>query len=323
MSVTITPRVIASHNGLAGAERTYAELLAGARPVEACVRGVTLIEDDPREHSVGIGGIPNEEGVVQLDAAVMDGTLHRGAGVAALEGIRNPAQVALKLLEQTHRVLLVGEGAQKFALANGFPTENLLTDKARRIWMHWKRTRSNIDDWKHPEQVDDDVAEWFRTQYTGASGYGKVGTVHVAAIDANGQMGCCTSTSGHSFKLAGRVGDSPILGAGLFADSEAGTCGSIGHGEANLENCSSFACVEMMRGGMSPEAAGMKMLERIARITRPEQKDDQGRPKFNLWLFLLAPDGRYAGVTMWGPKTYALVDADGARLLPCRALFTR
>lgn len=316
-------RVIASHNGLEAARMAYDKLREGLSPVDACVRGVTLVEDDPLEHSVGIGGVPNEEGVVQLDAAVMDGRLHRGAGVAALEGIRNPAQVARKLLEQTHRVLLVGEGAKRFALANGFAEENLLTDKARRIWLHWKRTRSNVDDWRSPEIVDEDVREWFTTQYSGASGYGKVGTVHVGAVDADGNVGCCTSTSGHAFKMAGRVGDSPILGAGLFATNDGGTCGSIGHGEANLENLSSFAGAELMRSGVAPEAAGMQLLERIAKLTRSEQRDDAGRPKFNLWLFLLAPDGRYAGVTMWGPKTFAVADERGARLEPCRALFTK
>lgn len=316
-------KVIASHNGLAAAERAYQSLQAGSSPLDAVVEGVTLIEDDPNETTVGYGGVPNEEGIVELDAAVMDGKTHRGAGVAALRNVRHPAQVARLLMEQTNRVLMVGEGALKFARANGFAEEDLLTDKARRIWLHWKRTRSQIDDWHAPptETIDTDVKKWFEVHFRGPAGHGKVGTVHVAALAASCDMACCTSTSGHAFKIPGRVGDSPILGAGLYVDNEIGTCGSIGHGEANLENLSSFACVELMRGGRNPTEAGLELLRRIATKTRPEQQDPQGRPKFNLWLFLLAKDGRHAGVTMHGPKEFALADAHGVRLEKCAALF--
>jgi N4-(beta-N-acetylglucosaminyl)-L-asparaginase len=327
-------KVIASHNGLLAAARARELLLAGASPLEACVEGVTLVEDDPLEHSVGYGGIPNEDGVVELDAGVMDGKTRRGAGVAALRNVRHPSRVARLLLEQTQRVLLVGDGALQFARANGFAEENLLTDTARRIWLHWKRTRSNIDDWKapSPESVDAEVAAWFsRHQNPLAPREGHIsksqtpttgsGTVHVAALDDRGDLACSTSTSGHAFKLAGRVGDSPILGAGLYADNDAGTCGSLGHGEANLENLTSFAAVELMRAGRSPEEAGLAMLRRIASRTHPEQQDAQGRPRFNLWLYLLAPDGRHAGVTMWGPRQYALADGRGARLHNCIALY--
>ena len=315
-------KVIASHNGLAAAARARELLLAGARPLDVCVEGVTLIEDDPHEHSVGFGGIPNEDGIVELDAGVMDGKSRRGAGVAGLRNIRHPSRVARLLLEQTHRVLLVGDGALQFARANGFVEENLLTDTARRIWLHWKRIRSQIDDWREPpaESVEPDVAAWFKRHFGGPAGHAKVGTVHVAALDDRGDLACCTSTSGHAFKIAGRVGDSPILGAGLFADNDAGTCGSLGHGEANLENLSSFAAVELMRAGRSPEEAGLEVLRRIAARAHPDQRDPQGRPRFNLWLFLLAPDGRHAGVSLWGGKQFALADEHGARLEPCVAL---
>jgi N4-(beta-N-acetylglucosaminyl)-L-asparaginase len=319
----IIMKVIASHNGLAAAARARELLLGGASPLAACVEGVTLIEDDPSEHSVGFGGIPNEDGVVELDAGVMNGKSRRGAGVAGLRNVRHPSRVAKLLMEQTHRVLLVGEGALQFARANGFTEENLLTGQARRIWLHWKRIRSRIDDWREPppESVEPDVAAWFARHFGGPAGHAKVGTVHVAALDDRGDLACCTSTSGHAFKIAGRVGDSPILGAGLYADNEAGTCGSLGHGEANLENLSSFAAVELMRAGRSPEEAGLEMLRRIAARAHPHQVDAQGRPRFNLWLYLLAPDGRHAGVTMWGPKQFALADAQSARLENCIALF--
>jgi N4-(beta-N-acetylglucosaminyl)-L-asparaginase len=316
-------KIIASHNGLAAAAKVRELLLAGLPPLAACVEGVALVEDDPNEHSVGYGGIPNEEGVVELDAGVMDGRTRRGAGVAALRNVRHPSQVAKLLMEQTNRVLLVGEGALKFAKANGFSEEDLLTDKARRIWLHWKRIRSQLDDWRQPppESVEADVQAWFDRHYGGPGGHAKVGTVHVAALADSGDVACVTSTSGHAFKLPGRVGDSPILGAGLYADNAAGTCGSLGHGEVNLENLSSFAAVELMRGGKSPEEAGLEILRRISARAHPELKDAQGRPRFNLWLYLLAKDGCHAGVTMWGPKEYALADEQGVRLERCTHLF--
>jgi N4-(beta-N-acetylglucosaminyl)-L-asparaginase len=321
----IIMKVIASHNGLTAAAKARELLLAGKSPLDACVEGVTLVEDDPAEHSVGYGGVPNEAGVVELDAAVMDGRTHRGAGVAALQSIRHPTKVARLLMEQTNRVLLVGDGALQFARANGFVEENLLTDEARRIWLHWKRIRSSVDDWRKPSEVSVDpaVKAWFDRHFGGTAGHGKVGTVHVAALDDGGDMACATSTSGHAFKLPGRVGDSPILGAGLYVDNDIGTCGSIGHGEVNLENCSSFAAVELMRAGRLPEEAGLEILRRIAAKTRPDQKDASGWPRFNLWLFLLARNGRHAGVTLRGPKQYALADEQGARLENCTALFER
>lgn len=333
-------KVIASHNALSAAARAYELLKAGVSPLDACVEGITLVEDDPAEHSVGYGGIPNEDGIVELDAGVMDGRTRRGAGIAALRNVRHPTRLARLLMEQTSRVLLAGEGALWFARANGFREENLLTDEARRIWLHWKRIRSELDDWRKPsaEAVDPAVAAWFSKYFSGpafrqdgtkarsvsegSDAHGKVGTAHVAAIDNHGSVACCTSTSGHAFKMAGRVGDSPILGAGLYADNAAGTCGSLGHGEANLENLTSFAAVELMRAGRSPEDAGMEMLRRIVARIHPEQKDAQGRPRFNLWLYLLAPDGRHAGVTMWGPKEYAIADDKGTRLETCQAIYT-
>src|SRR5262245_45027233 len=156
-------KVIAPPKGLKAAARARELLLAGRPPLEACVSGVTLVEDDPAEHTVGYGGIPNEDGVVELDAAVMDGRSHRGAGVAGLRNIRHPSRVAKLLLEQTHRVLLVGEGALQFAKTSGFTEENLLTDEARRIWLHWKRLRSEPADWQKPspESIDPYVQAWF------------------------------------------------------------------------------------------------------------------------------------------------------------------
>jgi N4-(beta-N-acetylglucosaminyl)-L-asparaginase len=314
--------VIGSHNGLAGVKAAYQMLVAGARPLDAVVQGCTMVEDDPSEHTVGYGGLPNEDGVVELDAAVMDGRTHRGGAVAALQNIRHPTQVARLVMEQTKRVLLVGEGALQFARANGFPEENLLTDEARAMWLHWKRTRSQWDDWLPPpaDDVPSEIRDWFAHHFHGTSAHAKAGTVHIGALDDRGDLAVATSTSGHAFKLPGRVGDSPILGAGQYVDNDIGSCGSIGHGEANLENLSSFAVVELLKQGASPLDAGMELLRRIDRKAHPWQRDDQGRPRFNLWLFIVAKDGRYAGVTMRGPKQFAIADAAGARLEDCIAL---
>ena len=311
---------IASHNGQKATSAAF-DLLQQKRPaIEAVVEGATRVEDDPEELTVGYGGLPNEDGVVELDAAVMDGPTHRGGAVAAMQNVRHATRVARLVMEQTDRVLLAGEGALRFALANGFTEENLLTDKSRRMWLHWKRSRSENDDWITPgkEDADLDLETYFKQHF-----FRPTGTVHVAALDHAGDLACATSTSGHAFKMAGRVGDSPILGAGLYVDNAVGTCGSIGHGEANLENCSSFLGVELMRSGMSPEEAGLEVLRRVAANAHPRQRDKQGRAKFHLQLFLLDPDGRRAGVSMWDGRQFAVSDSGGTRLEDCTPLQVR
>ncbi len=321
-------KAIASHNGLKATVRAVELLDRGESPLDAVVEGVTLVEDDPEELTVGYGGLPNEDGVVELDAAVMDGPTHRAGAVAALKNVRHATKVARLVMQQTNRVMLVGDGALRFALANGFVEENLLTEQSRKMWLHWKRTRSNRDDWRTPvgEEVDLDVQQWFEKKFYGKAGpegndAASGGTVHCAAIDARGDIACATSTSGHAFKIAGRVGDSPIIGAGLYVDNEVGSCGSIGHGEANLENCSSFAAVELMRAGRSPLDAGLEVLRRVAKSAHDHQRDDSGRPTFNLQLYLLAKDGTHAGVSMQSGKHIAVADENGTRLDDCVPLF--
>jgi N4-(beta-N-acetylglucosaminyl)-L-asparaginase len=217
-------------------------------------------------------------------------------------------------MEQTDHVLLVGEGALKFARAQGFKEQNLLTEQARKIWLYWKQTRSDKDDWLPPpdDQLDPIVRKYFNRP---------TGTVHCSALNAAGDISCVTSTSGLAFKLPGRVGDSPIIGAGLYVDNAVGSCGSTGRGEANLINCSSNAAVELMRGGASPEEAGLEIMRRVARSTVPRLLDPQGRPNFNLKLYLLAKDGRYAGVSMWGPAKFSVADQAGARHEECKSLY--
>jgi len=298
-------KVIASHNGLKATERAYDLLLQGAPVVDAVVEGVTLVEDDPDDHTVGYGGLPNEAGVVELDAAVMDGATHRGGAVAALEGIRHAARVAKLVMQQTKRVMLAGEGARRFALANGFHEENLLTESARKQWLDWLRKRSDRDDWLPPdEQRERETRDFERP----------TGTVHVSAIDDAGNLACATSTSGHAFKMPGRVGDSPILGSGLYVDNEVATCGAVGWGEGTMQDCASAAVIELIRGGATPEDAAVELLERMARHAQPWQRKSDGRPGFNIRLFVLAKNGAHSGASLWGPAQMAVCDENGNRL---------
>ena len=311
---------------------------------------MTLVEDDPDELTVGYGGLPNEAGEVELDAAVMHGPSHRAGGVAGLKRVRHAARLAQLVLEQTDHSLLVGEGALQFARAQGFAEESLLTEKARKIWLYWKQTLSTRHDWMPPplERLDPAVIEFFRLQddhdpptpgwpAAGAPGHAfprseadyaqqprPHGTIHTSAVDARGDLSCVTTTSGLAFKLPGRVGDSAVIGAGLYVDNAIGSCGSTGRGEANLRNLSSFLAVEQLRQGATPEAAGMEALRRIIAQTRePHLLRPDGRPNFGLKLYVLAKDGHHAGLSLWGPAEYAVTDSRGTRLEPCQAVFSR
>jgi N4-(beta-N-acetylglucosaminyl)-L-asparaginase len=310
-------KVIASANGLRTTKRAYEMILAGSDPLDAVIAGVNIVEDDPDDMSVGYGGLPNEDGVVELDAAVMHGQTHGCGAVAAICNIKNPSKVAKLVMEQSDHVLLVGDGALRFARAHGFVEQNLLTEKARKIWLYWRQTRDKGDDWIEPpdELLDPEVAKHFKKRPTG--------TIHCAAINAKGEISCTTTTSGLAFKIAGRVGDSPIIGAGLYVDNEIGSCGSTGRGEANLANLSSALGVELMRAGKSPLDAGMEVLRRVASHTPKRLRDKEGRPDFDLAFYLLAKDGRHAGVCMWGPQKFAVTDQAGTRHDDCTPLFRR
>jgi N4-(beta-N-acetylglucosaminyl)-L-asparaginase len=309
-------KVVSSGNGLEATKKAYEMIVAGVDPLDACVAGVTIVENDPKDNSVGYGGLPNEDGVVELDAAVMHGPTHQCGSVSALQNIKNPAQVARLVLWQTDHVMLVGAGALAFAKAQGFPEENLLTEESRKIWLYWRQTRGPDDDWLPPpdSELDPAVRGFFGRP---------TGTIHCAGMNANGDISCVTSTSGLAFKLSGRVGDSPIIGAGLYCDNEIGSCGSTGRGEANLQNLSSMAAVELMRGGMAPADAGLEVLKRVAQHTVPRLRDAEGRPNFDLQFYLIAKDGSHAGVAMWGPKKFAITDANGTRLEDSVALYTK
>jgi N4-(beta-N-acetylglucosaminyl)-L-asparaginase len=333
---------IGSANGLQACAFIVDRIRGGMDLVDAIVEGIALVEDDPNDRTVGYGGLPNENGIVELDAAVMDGRIHRAGAVAGLRGVRHAARVAQLVMQQTNHVLLAGEGALAFARANGFPEENLLTEESRKIWLHWKRTHSDMDDWLAPplDQADPVVQQFFRhvddhdpggraipysrSEADREPSHRPTGTVHCAAIDEKGDVACCTSTSGLAFKIPGRVGDSPLVGAGLYADNDVGTCGSTGRGECNVQHSSSAVAVELMRQGASPAEAGLEVLRRVVKHTTEHHLlRDDGRPNFGLKLYLLSKDGTHAGVSLWGPAVYSVADEAGARLEPCSHLFSR
>jgi N4-(beta-N-acetylglucosaminyl)-L-asparaginase len=299
---TLKPLVISSANGLGATAKAMELIQQGADALEAVVAGVTMLEDDPKDNSVGYGGLPNEDGVVELDASVMHGPTGRGGAVGALQNIRNPAKVAKLVMERTDHVLLVGAGALRFAKAHGFKEENLLTDEARAAWLKWKENLSNTDDWLPPHDLDTkDIGlgiQWALRNY---------GTINCNAIDLKGNISGCTSTSGLAFKIAGRVGDSPILGAGLWVDNEVGAAGSTGRGEANLLACSSVMVVEYMRQGKSPAEACLTACKRIAAQTKMRRLlDEQGRPKFNVAFYALNKRGDYGGASIWRGIKFAV-----------------
>ena len=310
-----SPVAVASANGIKAVELAVQRMTEGWRPVDAAVAGVELVENDAEDDSVGLGGLPNEDGVVELDACVMDGPSGLGGAVAALQNVKNPAQVALKVMRHTDHVLLVGDGALRFARAHGFQEENLLTEKSRQKWLEWREKRSAIDDWLSPEENGEHGKEWFRRFKD------KTGTIHLGAVDANGDVGSCTTTSGMAFKLAGRVGDSALIGCGNYCDNDIGTGGATGRGEACiLANGGSFV-VHQMALGKSPTDACLEAVKRVVRLTKVKRLlDDKGRPDFQVQFYATNKAGEIGAAAIHaGP--YALCDAKGPRLADLASLF--
>ncbi|CAN5891502.1 N(4)-(beta-N-acetylglucosaminyl)-L-asparaginase [soil metagenome] len=310
------PVVVSSANGMRTVEKAMELIKAGADPLDAAIEGVAIVEADPNDRTVGYGGIPNEDGVVELDAAVMHGPSHDAGAVASLRNIMHPAAVARLVMKRTDHCLLVGEGALRFARMQGFPETDLLTEDSRKIWLHWKESRDQGDNWIPPadEELDPIVRRFF--------GIREHGTIHCSALDTHGDLGCVTTTSGLYYKIPGRVGDSPILGAGLFLDNEVGSAGSTGRGEANLLNLSSHVIVEQLRAGKDPQDATLEACRRIAANTRdPRLTDDQGRPNFDVKFYCVTKDGRFAGASIWPGAKMAVHDGDSARLVDCGSLY--
>jgi N4-(beta-N-acetylglucosaminyl)-L-asparaginase len=310
-----TPVAVSSENGLKAVETACAKMQAGWRPVDAAVAGVSVQEDDPEDDSVGLGGLPNEEGVVELDSCVMDGPSGLAGAVAALQNIQNPSQVALKVMRHTDHVLLVGEGALRFARSFGFPEVELLTEKSRRQWLEWRARRGQNDKWIQPDQNGPHGKEWF-DQWKH-----KTGTIHVGAVDQNGDCGSCTTTSGLAFKIPGRVGDSPLIGCGNYCDNDVGTAGATGRGEAAiLTNASSFV-VGQMALGKSPTDACLEACKRVARFTKVKRLlDGKGRPAFQVKFYAVSKAGEIGAAALYRSQ-YARCDDKGPRLEAMATLY--
>lgn len=326
--------VISSRNGNEfqnGGSRTavaeaFSRLSKGEDVLEAILAGVNIVELDPADDSVGYGGIPNADGVVQLDACVMHGPKKRAGAVAALEGVRTPSLVARAVMQQTDHHLLVGAGAQWFARSMGFTIEDdLNTEHSRRLWLEWKR-RIDPEHYLDPERRATAAARARETMLAeGLLSPERVyGTIHMSAVSAAGEICGATTTSGLSFKIPGRVGDSPILGAGNYVDGDVGACGSTGRGEANLYGLSSFLVVDEMRRGAHPKDAIVEALRRIkARTVEKRLLKPDGTPNFDVKFYALNAAGEHAGMAMFSgsePK-YAVCDEAGPRLVAMDGLF--
>ena len=301
-----SPVVISSSNGLAAAEKAYSIIKDGKDALDAVIAGVNLVEDDPTDHSVGLGGLPNEDGIVELDACCMHGPTHNAGAVASLRNIRNPSKVARLVMERTDHVLMVGEGALRFARRHGFKEENLLTDEAREKWLRWRENLSEKDDWFPPADSSENHSSNDKQRITG--------TINCNGLDLHGNLSGVTTTSGLAYKIPGRVGDSPIIGAGLYVDNQVGACGSTGRGEENLKNLSSFMAVEYMRMGKSPQEACLDVCQRIIdHALISSLKDKDGQPSFNVKFYAINRQGEYGSAAIKGPYTYSVCNHEGAR----------
>ena len=324
----VSPVVIASENGLTrtnGGTATCVEtafelMMDGTDVLDALVEGVSIVELDPEDPSVGYGGLPNADGIVQLDASCMHGPKKQAGAVAALEGIRTPAKVAKAVMDNTDHHLLVGKGAQNFARNMGFAIEDdLNTDYSRKLWLEWKR---RSDPGRYPDPESRAQAGYRAGEEMVRDGliseHDYYGTINCNAVNASGEVCGVTTTSGLAWKIPGRVGDSPILGAGLYVDGEVGAAGSTGRGEANLFGLLSYLCVEEMRRGAHPLDAGMEALRRIQGNTVEKRlQNDRGLPAFNIHFYVLNKVGDFAGVGLYPTPDefrYAVCTENGAEL---------
>ena len=337
--------VISSENGLRACARAMEVLKAGGDTLDAVIAGVNINELDPEDTSVGYGGLPNEEGVVELDACVMHGPSRRCGSVASIRGIKTPSKVAKLVMEHTDHIMLAGEGALRFAKAMGFVEENLLTEKARLAWLTWKqsvRDPNGHSNWgegldappKPPKsstlrdlfpQADDETLAWAQEMAM----HPTTGTINCLALNPKGEMSGVTTTSGLAWKIPGRVGDSPIIGAGLYVDQDVGGAGSTGRGEENIRIAGGHSIIESMRHGMSPKDACLDAVKRVAR----NFNNDQSRlAKIDINFYALRKDGEYAAATLWShvvkngklvPKQFAVNDGSESRLENCAWLYDR
>ena len=318
---SIRPVVVASANGnryknggpVTGVQKAFEMITKGSDVLDAVIAGVNLCELDPEDTSVGFGGLPNADGIVQLDSCCMHGPTKRAGGVASLEGVRTPSLVAKAVLEMTDHHLLVGKGAQDFARNMGFKIEDdLNTDTSRTRWLEWKRRidpEHYLDPKKRGEAMMQAGLSMVRDGLIDPEHF--YGTINMDGVSAKGEVCGVTTTSGLAWKIPGRVGDSPILGAGLYVDGEIGAAGSTGRGEANLYNLCSFLIVEEMRRGKHPKDAGLEALRRVQKNTVEKRLlNSRGLPNFGLNFYVLNAKGEYAGVSMYA-ASYAVCTEKG------------
>jgi len=326
-SATKKPIMISALNGFEYLGRGFDVLRKGGDTLDAVMEVIRGPEDDPKDDSVGLGGLPNEEGVVELDSCCMHGPSRRAGAVAGVRNIKNVSLLAKTVMEHTGHVMLVGEGAERFGYAHGFPKENLLTEASRKTWLLWKETMSTQDWWgpgladpnyKFPEE-DQNAQEYYERRMAQMERLAEelgiapeerqlaiykvmhppTGTINCSALNEKGEMSSATTTSGLAWKIPGRAGDSPIIGAGCFCDQEVGAAGATGNGEENIKVCGAHTVVENMRRGMSPEEAGIDALKRIARNYNNDKRKLQ---YLDMQYYVLRKDGAYAGVTLWGQR---------------------
>ena len=322
MRAASTPVIVSAGNGFAYLDRAYELLKGGGDTLEAALAVVRGPEDDPNDDSVGLGGLPNEEGVVELDACCMHGPSRRAGAVGGVRNIRSVSLLAREVMLHTGHVMLVGEGAERFAVARGFARENLLTDASRKTWLLWKEAHA---DWWGPGLADPTWKDRLRGRLHAADAalrlerlqsaardlgipaesqlaavrkvlFPPTGTIHCSTLAANGEMSGCTTTSGLAWKLPGRLGDSPVIGAGCYTDQDVGSAGATGSGEENIKVAGAHTIVENMRRGMPPFEAGMDALKRIVRNYGGEAE----RLRYlDMTYYVLRKDGAYAGVSLW------------------------
>jgi N4-(beta-N-acetylglucosaminyl)-L-asparaginase len=342
-AVAARPAVVSSANGIRGVKIAYDMLTQGADPLDAAIAGVNIVELDPNDQSVGLGGLPNADGVVQLDASVMHGPTKRAGSVASIEDIATPSLVAKAVMDYTDHLMLVGAGARRFAIEMGFTPQNLLTEKSRQDWLRWRANLNADDAWlDHKDDIKiakptqpprsssrmpafrQDAYESDNHVFLDERGVPHTyGTINMNALTASGDLGSVTTTSGMSWKVPGRVGDSPIIGAGQYCDNEVGAAGSTGRGESNIKVCGAFLAVELMRNGMSPEAALMKVMERVIAMTEKRLLSANGRPYFDLDFYAINKKGEFAGACCYEGSRYAVCDAQGPRFVTSAHLFKR
>jgi N4-(beta-N-acetylglucosaminyl)-L-asparaginase len=342
------PIIVCANNGVNYLDDAFAFLKNGGDTLDAALRVVKGPEDDPNDDTVGLGGLPNEEGVVELDACCMHGPTRRAGSVGGVRNIKNVSAVSKAVMEHTGHVMLVGEGAERFAVAMGFPRENLLTERSRKIWLLWKENHST-DDWWGPgladphwtppsslqttspttapqaelweqriQRLEERAAELgiepeFRMAAIRRVLSPPTGTIHCSALNDKGEISGCTTTSGLAFKLPGRCGDSPIIGAGCYTDQDVGSAGATGSGEENIKVAGAHTIVENMRRGMPPLDAGLDAIKRIAR----NYNNDMSKLKFvDMTYYILRKDGAYAGVSLWegySTKQHKIAVHDGSK----------